>query len=54
MAIIPLFGRINQNNFAGFLYQYNLHENAKNSFCPRYLHKPENLMAGHIYDPDLD
>jgi hypothetical protein len=30
----------------GVLYQYILHENAKSSFCTRYLHKPENLMAG--------
>jgi hypothetical protein len=45
IATIPLFGRIKQ----GVLYQYNLHENAKNSFCTSYLHKPENLMAGDIY-----
>jgi hypothetical protein len=38
----------------GALYQYNLHENAKNSFCPRYLHKPENLMAGHICVQSID
>jgi hypothetical protein len=33
----------------GVLNQYNLHENAKKSFCPRYIHKPEIFMAGHIY-----
>jgi hypothetical protein len=45
----PYLAEFSKITLQGVLYQYNLHENAKNSFCTSYLHKPENLMAGDIY-----
>jgi hypothetical protein len=45
----PYLAELSKITLQGVLYQYILHENAKSSFCTRYLHKPENLMAGDIY-----